>query len=251
MTGRALGKKPYVPNPRAFKAARYLTPASTAAPGTMNWSAAVTSWPMFANDRVGDCTCAAAGHMVELWTATGQHDEASVTDTEVLAAYSAITGYDPNNPSTDNGAQISDVLSYWHHSGIAGHQIGAYLELDITNHDQIRAAISLFGGVNVGLQLPAAAQNFTAPQWPNPPQPPTGPWAPGSWGGHCVPLVDYTTDGPTAVSWGELYVMTWEFWDAYGEEAWAVVSTDFLTAGKDPDGFDLAALNADLAALHP
>lgn len=200
---------------------------------------------------VHNCTCASAGHLIELWTAAGRHAEATIDDTEIVAAYSAVAGYDPSTGANDNGAEIVSVLKYWQQTGVAGHRIGAYVELDPANHEHVMAAINLFGGVDIGLQLPAAAQGFTAPQWPNPPTPAVGDWQPGTWGGHCVPCIDYTPDGPTCVTWGELTVMTWGWWDTYVDECWAIVAPDFLdAAGVTPEGFNLEALNADLAALH-
>ena len=55
---------------------------------------------------------------------------------------------------------------------------------------------------------------------------------PGSWGGHCVNLVDYTSDGPTCVTWGRTMPMTWQFFDKYCDEAYAAISPDFLGEGE-------------------
>ena len=50
--------------------------------------------------------------------------------------------------------------------------------------------------------------------------------------------------------------MTWQFWAAYCDEAYAVLSMDFLKADPAnphdpvaPSGFDLAALQVDLKAV--
>ena len=44
--------------------------------------------------------------------------------------------------------------------------------------------------------------------------------------------------------------MTWGFWAAYCDEAYAIVSPDFFTgAQKTPDGFDMQQLQADLSDL--
>jgi hypothetical protein len=44
--------------------------------------------------------------------------------------------------------------------------------------------------------------------------------------------------------------MTWSFWDAYGDEGYAIISNDYLT-GKQvtPQGFNLQQLQADLADM--
>jgi len=43
--------------------------------------------------------------------------------------------------------------------------------------------------------------------------------------------------------------MTWAFWERYVDESYAIISPDFLDAGKAPNGFDLAALRRDLALV--
>ena len=77
----------------------------------------------------------------------------------------------------------------------------------------------------------------------------TGPAAPGSWGGHAVDVVGYDDEAMTIVTWGSLKQMTWSFFERYCDEAYSILSADFLAAGKAPNGFDLAALKADLALV--
>ena len=88
---------------------------------------------MMHNDTIGDCTCAAAGHLVMEWTAN-VGAETTPADADILAAYSAITGYDPKTGANDNGAVETDVLNYWRKTGIAGHKIMAYAALEPGNH---------------------------------------------------------------------------------------------------------------------
>jgi hypothetical protein len=52
------------------------------------------------------------------------------------------------------------------------------------------------------------------------------------------------------VTWGALQKMTGRFFRAYCDEAWTYVSNEDLKSGKSPEGFDLAQLKADLAALE-
>jgi hypothetical protein len=185
--------------------------------------------------------------MIECWTANAG-TEATVTDADVLAAYTAVGGYNPADPSTDQGAAIIDVLNYWRRTGIAGHKITAFMGMAAVNHTHVLQAISLFGGVDIGVQLPAAVQD-TGNRWPAPTDPADPAWAPGSWGGHSVHAVDYNPEGVTVVTWGELTTVDWTFWDLYLDECWAIVSPDILAGAVDPQGFDLAQLQADLAAL--
>ena len=45
---------------------------------------------MYANDTIGDCTCAAAGHMIEIWTSQTAHPAVPTTE-QVLAAFDKVS----------------------------------------------------------------------------------------------------------------------------------------------------------------
>ena len=62
-----LGKLPYREDSRTLFIANYLTPQLPPPPPALDLTRKVKAWPMYNNDQIGDCTCAAAGHMVELW----------------------------------------------------------------------------------------------------------------------------------------------------------------------------------------
>jgi hypothetical protein len=52
------------------------------------------------------------------------------------------------------------------------------------------------------------------------------------------------------VTWGAPQSMTWSFWEAYCEEAYAILSPDYLTKKKQtPQGFSMQQLQADLQDL--
>lgn len=241
-TSRALGKLPKKTDPRTLRLARYAV-SGWAPPAAADWERP-TDWGMLGNDTVGDCTCAAAGHAIQEWTADTA-SEAAVTTAQVLAAYSAVTGYTPTDPSTDQGAVCLDVLNYWRKTGIAGHRIGAFAELNVGDEDEIRAAVDLFGLIYVGAALPATAEAELDDG---------APWAstagtPGGWGGHCFIVGAYDVDGLTCITWGQRQRMTWEWFAKYVDEAYAVLSPDWLGPKGAPNGFDLAALQTDLSAV--
>jgi hypothetical protein len=248
-----LGKAAARHDPRTLLLASYITPALPTPPASFDLTTKVGSaWGMMDNDQIGDCTCAAAGHLLMEWTANAGKKMFTPSDKQIVAAYSAITGYNPVTGANDNGANEIDVLNYWRQTGIAGHNIGAYAATEPSNHTHIMDSVYIFEGCYIGLQLPisAQAQVQNHQPWSVPPGGPTGDGKPGSWGGHAVPVVAYDARGVTVVTWGALQIMTWSFWDAYCDEGYAIISNDYLTGKKvTPQGFNLQQLQADLADL--
>jgi hypothetical protein len=242
-----LGKKPARHDKRTLQLASYLATHLPTPPAAVAWSSKVHHWPMYLNDSLGDCTCAAAGHMIQAWTADGQNKEFDVSDQDVLKMYEMVGGYRPGQPDTDQGAVELDVLKYWRKLGCARHTISAFMAVSPQSTTLVKDGIYLFGGLYVGIALPVSAQNQQV--WDVPPGGIIGDGFPGSWGGHAVPIIDYDLRGLTCVTWGSLKRMTWAFLKLYCDEAYAILSPDFLLAGKAPNGFNAAQLQADLAAL--
>ena len=244
-----LGKHPARHDPRTLQMAHYLRAAAfPQIPAAQEWYDKVQTWPMMANDKLGDCTCAAAGHLIEEWT-TYSGKAAVLSDAQIIAAYSAITGYNPKTGKNDNGAVELDVLKYWRKTGFSGHKISAFVGLEPGNLDHVRASIYLLGGCYIGLALPISAQTQTV--WSVPPGGLSGPGAAGSWGGHAVPVVAYDTAGLTVVTWGALKQMTWGFWQAYCDEAYGLLSPDWASQKEAAaNGVNQAQLQTDLTALE-
>lgn len=242
-----LGKAPARHDSRTLQLAKYIPAAKLPAPPAKeDFEKKVKSWPMMLNDKLGDCTCACVGHMIEQWTTYSAAQATVLPDGTIEQLYEAVSGYNPNDPNSDKGAVILDVLNYWRQSGVAGDKIMAYASLEPQNHDQVRESVELFGNCYLGVQLPITAQNQTV--WAVPPGGPVGPGAPGSWGGHAIPIVAYDHRGVTVVTWGALKRVTWQFLDTYCDEAYAVLDGDWINNVTEltPDQFDLATLQNDL-----
>lgn len=247
--GKRLGKGPKTVNAQTFMMVRYIDLAEIPkVPTSFKWSPFVPRWPMYANDRFGDCVFAEQGHHEQLWSAAGGRP-LTPTDQDVLGAYSALTGFRANDPNTDNGTVILDAMNYWRKVGIAGRKIGAFCNVEEHNHSLLRAAMYLFGGLSLGFDLPVAAQSMSS-KWTKP-RSMRGAGEPGSWGGHCVYAVDYTSKGIVIVTWGQLVTVSFGFFEAYCTEAWAAISPDFLVSetGKTYAGFDTATLQSDLSKV--
>jgi hypothetical protein len=243
-----LGKLPARKDHRTLRMARYLTAALPPAPAAVDWTTGVT-FPagMMLNDQLGDCTCAAIGHAVQVWTAAAG-EEVTVPDAVVLGLYEAACGYNPADPSTDQGGVELDVLNYVRDRGTASPvavptMLSAFVACQPENREHIKQAIHLFGGAYIGLALPLTAQGDG--DWTM--QLGGGPSAmPGSWGGHAVFVPAYDADGLICITWGVKKRMSWDFWDAYCDEAYALLSP--LWKVTQP-GFDVASLTADLGLI--
>lgn len=249
--GKHLG---VVEDPRTLRLATYLTPAALPkVPASKSWSGKVHAWPMFANDRLGDCTCAGAAHLIQCWSANVKSLKGDgIEDADVIGWYSKVTGFDPATGAKDDGAYLLDVLNAWRHGDfhismqyMRADTVEAFAKVDTQRADLVKAAIYLFGGIYTGIALPKSAQRQK--RW----DVATGPdAAPGSWGGHCVPIINYSAKSLTCVTWGQTLSMSWEFFSRYCDEAYAVLSPDWLDEkGRAPQGFKHDALLADLHSI--
>lgn len=251
MTEPKFGKRPARPDPRDFRFARYITRgALPPVPATFGHEDIVRRWKMLGNDEYGDCVFAGAAHETMLWTRESHtHRDASFTTANVLADYGAVTGFMPDDPSTDQGTDMHDACAYRRKVGIvdsngARHKVGAYVALDPGNVAQAAQAAYLFSAAGIGIEIPRSAMDqFNRGE----------PWdyigRSRIEGGHYVPLVGAISGTFVVVTWGQVQLMTTSFYAHYCDEAYGYLSTEFLEHGLSPEGFNLVSLQADLAAL--
>lgn len=242
------GKLPVRTDSRTFDLSKYLEAESLhITPHAYDWTVKKTSpWGMMDNWTLSDCTCAAAGHMIECWTANSA-TEAIIEDAAVLNAYIALSGYDPATGKNDNGVVLLDAMNYWRKTGVGSHKIKAFATINWRNHDLLRAAVYGFGGIYVGLNLPNTVIKQAI--WDLVPGAPVADTVPGSFGGHAVTVLAYDATYLTCISWGAEKKITWAFWDKYCDEVYAVITEDFLHHNKTPLGFNVTALESDLLGL--
>lgn len=210
-------------------------------PASCDYSAKVPEWGMLGNDQYGDCGFAMAVHQELGWA---DNETPSIP---VPSAQSVVSEYLSYTNGQDSGVVLSDMLNFWRSSGINGRKIGAFATVAPQDHVEAMNAVYYFGSASLGVQLPVAWQG--AGVWDCPGSP-TGIYAPGSWGGHAIPIVAYNATGPIVVSWGGLIPMTWRAYDIYCDECYAVLALSWTDGTRPaPNGFDLASLSADLALV--
>lgn len=239
-----LGKNPARHDPRTLLYGAYRTGAQTP-PRQAHWGHGLP-FAVLSNDQYGDCVEAAFAHQLQVWDDRAGHRFAP-TDAETLGAYTAITGFNPDDPSTDQGTDMLTAVKYWQSTGIAGQKITAYAAVNPLDRAQVAESVAWFGGCYIGVQLPVTAQNQVGEIWTVG----TGPdSAAGSWGGHCVPVVGFGPDVLWLVTWGALQAMTWEFLATYCDEAYVLLGREWLAAsGQSPSHLAWGQLLADLANL--
>lgn len=220
----------------------------------------VTSWPMYCNDQLGDCTIAGLGHMFGAWTtyAGASGGEALFEDGEIQKTYSRVGGYDPSagppgeNP-TDQGCQMQDVLADARKNGItdtAGkvHKVAGFAAFgNPVDEELLGQVLDVFGTVYTGFNVQQSIeQEFSEGK----------PWTYHRGepyvGGHCVVLqkrnpVKQKAGYLNYVTWGAMTEATGSWLSHTVEECWAVVTQDWLTAnGTSIEGLALTDLLADM-----
>jgi hypothetical protein len=229
-----LGKKRPIQDRRTLHLTEYVRRLPPP-PDTLDVSQGISDWGMYANDRLGDCTCAAAGHMEMVWARQAGIVE-SFTDDQIVNLYNRVNG------GHDDGAVELFVLQEWRKNGLTpATKIHAFAAVSLIDLTLVKQAAALFAGLYLGIALPITAQqqevwDDTGSQTPEA--------QPGSWGGHAVNLVSYMASGLGIVTWGKVKPMTWKFWTRYVEEAWACIPEDF-----PGENLDFAKLDADLAQV--
>jgi hypothetical protein len=248
-----LGRKAVVTDSRTLRIDRYITDKLAPPPAARDWSRGIKNWGELLNDQLGNCTCAAIGHAVQVWTANASK-EADITDAEVLAIYEKWCGYVPGNPATDQGGVMLYVLKDFKAQGFAGYSLSAFATVLPANRIHVQQAVNLFIGCYVGLNVP----QYIMPEDGNVPQL----WNvdPGAdntiIGGHCVYMVGYQPHPQhfliiKFISWGAMYTMTWAFWTQFVDEAYALISPAMVgETGEAPNGFDMAQLESDLVEIN-
>lgn len=245
-----LGKKAARPDAVTFKLKNLINPSALPKP-PKNFGHETfigkSNWNMLANDQVGCCVFSGAAHETMLWNAEcGKTIKFS--DKSVLSDYSAVTGYNPSDPNSDQGTDMSLAASYRRKTGILDadgnrHKIAAYVSITPGDLYEHCIALYLFGSIGIGIEFPASAmdQVNAGKPWSVVRNSPLE-------GGHYINLVAKRTR-LECVTWGQIQGMTTGFFKKYNDESLAYISEEMLTNRKSPEGFDYDALLAMLNQL--
>jgi len=248
--------RPIARGPR-FRLANYLKQSIPPPPDSVDYASAAAGplSQMYDNDALGDCVIACMGHIEGVFTGNVINPPLILPDSEIIALYSAIGGYVPGDPSTDNGCDEQTALNYWQQNGLVSgrNKITAWMGVDGHNLTEVRTAIWLFENLMFGVDLPDS--------WVNPMPSASGFWwgtggAPDPNNGHCFAAVGYTPGGVQISTWGMLGNITHgaikKYTTTKGQgELYCVLSEDAISRAtlKAPNGFDFDQLKRDLVAM--
>jgi hypothetical protein len=160
-----------------------------------------------------------------------------------------VSSYLTYDHGQDQGANLVDLLQLWQRHGLPwGGRIAAWASVDPHNPDLFWAACNAYGCLYIGIAVPAT---MDAQVENGEPLDLTGSAADRQIvGGHCVVVLSRTADGGELATWGQRVRFTQRWAAAYVEEAHVVISPAQVAARGSGYGLDLAALQADLAALQ-
>jgi len=199
------------------------------------------------NDLLGDCTAAGFAHFLNVVTGNAGSVFLPALQ-QVIDFYALCSGYN-GTPQTDRGADELTVIDFARTTGLGGHKITGAVSVDASNVAMVAAAIWLFGGLQLCIELPDA--------WPPLATGPGFVWdvagAPNPNSGHCVYLYGYDRTGVFVDTWGLVSPtvptrITWPALAKYGVAAaggslYAFLSSDWITSlGEAPNGLNLTSL---------
>jgi hypothetical protein len=194
------------------------------------------------NNSIGNCVCADSGHQVMIHTANAG-TIIIPTDNDILALYEAVGGYNPADPSTDQGCDETAMCQYMESTGLCGQKSAGTAMVDPARIVHLKWSAQLFGACRLGITVTDDMMTAFG----------TGqPWTTYSGnvdGGHDVPIVKYDSEYAYVITWGQLQAVAWSLVadPKFLQESHAEVFPDFISAGGTaPNGFDLQALLADL-----
>lgn len=242
-----LGRTPGDKSAKKLHLANYLRGSLPTPPATFDYSgpASKSIAQTYLNDQLGDCVIACGAHLEGVWTANAS-TELIYSQSQIVSQYSAIGGYVPGNPNTDQGCNEQTALEYWVKNGFAGGtKLAGYLSVNPKNPSEYYTALYLFENLIYGIPLPDS--------WLQNPQPGFV-WdadTPDNQNGHCVLGVGRVPNGVKIATWGMTGTVTDAAHAADVDELWVALSTDQVSKAQQmaPNGFNWLQLVTDFDVM--
>jgi hypothetical protein len=224
-------------------------------PASKDWTVGMpANLGMMLNDRLGDCTCAAFFHAIQVWSFNTTGKLVTQPDPDVEKLYIDACGYKPKEGGEGPGGNEQSVLTYilktgapTGPSGATRQKITAFVEVDPRQIDDVKRTINDCGVAYIGFNVPESIDPATT-------EPPAvwvyDPKKAKPVGGHAVVLAGFNATGARVISWGMYYTMTWEFFAHFVDEVYAIAESEwFSSKGTSPGGLTQAQLEQQMQSL--
>lgn len=232
-----LGKRDYKHDERTLQLERFLAiPPTIEVPQTFDFDGHRTKFKTddaWGNHDYGCCVLAARANQFLRLERIETRRNVPIAAQMVVDKYKERTGCQSPGDQNDTGLVMLDEFNDWragwklpvYHGG-RNYKIEAYGFLKASDRDQLRSAIYLLDGIQLGIWLPWTARTQLDANQPWDVVPNGGQDAePGTWGGHAVYCKRYDAGGVYCITWDQEVYMTDAFIAKYADEAWAVVDS--------------------------
>ena len=186
-------------------------------------------WTMDRNDEAGVCVVAGLNHTLQAVAANLGQPRTPWSDAEILDLYRT---QNPGFRSFEESAGTDDdqgmiIQTFLGEAQRRGH-ISGFAKIDHENHELMRAAVYLGGGIMTGEMLRQAHEDLS--HWD------ASDTAP--WGGHCTTTVGYDEAEFGCVTWGQLTPYTQGFAARHLDEAWFILTPAMINSSSFRNQFD-------------
>lgn len=233
-------------------------------PARFDWGSRIKpnhNWGDYGNLKLNNCTFVTAAYFIMIWKSYKSDKIYRPGVKKIIDDYSKLIK-DPKGGKSiqsilNNGGKplaAVKVLNHWRKKGIDGHRIIAYSKLTFNNkkehREELKRAIYLYGGCFIGINIPRSVEK----QWQQ-----NRKWtiirkvSPGDarrrlWFSHALLATGYNEKELNVITFGKEETMSWEFYEKYVDEAYAVFDEKFLTARKTPSRLKVKNIKEMLAS---
>ena len=213
-------------------------------PLSEDYLANLSNWQMLGNNKYGDCAWVAWANSRRFLSYLLGGKEDYPTLKQVLDGYKT---QNPGFPTQDDGTDVQTMLEYLNKTGGPdGVKLVAFASVDTSNLEEVKAALYIFGGLLLGIEVQVENQQDFADGKP---------WdyhADGQVeGGHAVLAGGYlgkSEDDVRIITWGAETGLTDRFWknlvNCPSGECWCLIWPEYIGTKQFAEGIDLPALKA-------
>lgn len=228
-------------------------------PRSYNWGERIKpdhNWGDYGNLKLDNCTVASAAHLIMVWRSYQAKNIYRPSVQKIIEDYGQmITGKPKGSPFIEKAlekggepVEAVKMLNYWRKKGIDNHKIIAFAKLTYNNkasrREELKRAIYLYGGCFIGIDIPRSVESQwqKGEKWTVLKRAAHGDRRRKLWFSHALVAIGYNENDVLVVTFGKEETMSWEFYEKYVDEAYAVFDEKFLKARLTPSRMKVADL---------